>query len=140
MSDSIPTAKISHRRLKNLAMIASSFVLLAGCASAVKMTGVQLEPNNDIGAQAIRIQDEVTIVSSAGYASRVLAGSTWVHVGSTSYGDVYKRTDGVFTIKGAHQHEAYLVISDGTLNGFYLPVKEAYSAARKKMELKLINN
>jgi len=33
MSDSIPTAKISGRRLKNLTLLVSSFVLLAGCVS-----------------------------------------------------------------------------------------------------------
>ncbi len=33
MSDSIPTAKISRRSLKNLALLASGFVLLAGCVT-----------------------------------------------------------------------------------------------------------
>ena len=60
--------------------------------------------------------------------NRVLArGSRWQLVGTTPQGRVYRRSDGVFTVEGAHVHEAYLVLAADRLVGFYLPVEKAFS-------------
>jgi len=54
--------------------------------------------------------------------------------GSTSVG-------GVFTVEGAHVHEAWPVVSVGELVGFYLPVEKAFMplANRTPIELKSVS-
>ncbi len=52
MSDSIPTAKISRRSLKNLTLLAFSFVLLAGCVMATTQTASQIDRLETVGENA----------------------------------------------------------------------------------------
>jgi hypothetical protein len=52
-----------------------------------------------------------------------------MNVGRTSEGDVYKPVGRVFTVEGAHIHEAYLVLVGNRLVGFYLPVERAFAPA-----------
>ena len=56
-----------------------------------------------------------------------LAGSTWRQTGVIPDGDVYKIENRVFTVEARHVHEAYLVVRDRSLVGFYLPVEQAFN-------------
>jgi hypothetical protein len=56
-------------------------------------------------------------------------GTLWQKTGSIGQGDVYKRVGDVFTIEGAHVHEAHIVVSKQELVGFYLPVEKVFVAA-----------
>ncbi|MFX8297360.1 hypothetical protein ABTL30_20295, partial [Acinetobacter baumannii] len=48
-------------------------------------------------------------------------------VGTVPQGVVYRPVGTIFTIEGRQVHEAYLVIADQRLVGFYLPGEQAYS-------------
>ena len=52
MCDSIPTARISRRSLKNLTLLAFSFVLLAGCAMGMTQTASQIDKLETVGENA----------------------------------------------------------------------------------------
>ncbi|MGZ3180962.1 MAG: hypothetical protein ACXU8N_00860 [Telluria sp.] len=59
---------------------------------------------------------------------RVLAGqSQWQHVGTLAQGEVFKPVGAVLTVEGADVHEAYLVVHDATLVGFYLPAEHGFT-------------
>jgi hypothetical protein len=66
-------------------------------------------------------------------------GSVWTLVGSSNEGEVFKPVDRVFTVEGAHVHEAYLVLKDDNVVGFYLPVERAFAPVTggKDIHLKL---
>lgn len=71
-----------------------------------------------------------------GYSRKLKAGSQWVHTGTISQGEVYKPYKDVFTLEGAHIHEANLVVSNDQLIGFYLPVERGFSPLARKVSLK----
>ena len=104
------------------AAIAVVAIGLGACAAEVVRQQADFTP---VAAAAARAEIEVPV--SRNY-NRVLArGSRWQLVGTTPQGGVYRRSDGVFTVEGAHVHEAYLVLAADRLVGFYLPVEKAFS-------------
>jgi hypothetical protein len=42
-------------------------------------------------------------------------------------GNVYRTRDQVVTVEGSHIHEAYIVVTERSLVGFYLPVERTFS-------------
>jgi len=110
------------------AAIAVVAIGLGACAAEVVRQQADFTPVAAAAARAeIEITEDVEVPVSRNY-NRVLArGSRWQLVGTTPQGGVYRRSDGVFTVEGAHVHEAYLVLAADRLVGFYLPVEKAFS-------------
>jgi len=102
--------------------------LAAACASEVVRQPATLTPAA-AGAERRELQmaqdSEVSV--SATYSRVLPAGSRWQFVGELPQGAVYRRVDGIFTVEGAHVHEAYLVIAGEKLVGFYLPVESSFA-------------
>ena len=82
---------------------------------------------------------KVGITFDTGYRRTLKAGSQWRAAGTVDQGDVYRPVGDVFTIEGANIHEAWLVVRDGTLVGFYLPAEHGYSALRATAPLQFTN-
>jgi len=91
-------------------------------------------------ADAIVLAREATVVVGTGYDRTLAAGSRWRFVGVLAEGAVYKAAQGVLTLEGANIHEAYLVIRDGALVGFYLPVERAFSPLKSVVPLSIRDN
>lgn len=106
-----------------LALAAS--VLLIGCAANLPRTPTPFIPSAD-NAERITIRHDIEATPPTGYRRTLKAGSTWAKVGTTPQGTVYKIENDVFSLVGAHQHEAHAVIANGSLVGFYLPVEQAF--------------
>ena len=64
-----------------------------------------------------------------GYRRTLKPGSTWTYVGTIPAGNVYRTRDQVLTVEASNIHEAYIVVNNSRLVGFYLPVEKTYSAA-----------
>lgn len=64
---------------------------------------------------------------ATGYTRTLKSGTELRAAGTIPQGRVLKPIDTVFTIEGRHVHEAYLVVSQGQVTGFYLPVEKAFS-------------
>lgn len=62
-----------------------------------------------------------------GYGRLIPAKTEFIEVGRLREGTVLRPTRHVLTVEGAHVHEAYLVVSDDIVVGFYLPVERAFS-------------
>jgi hypothetical protein len=82
---------------------------------------------------ALRMVKQLHIVFDTGYSRIVKAGSTWIAVGSLAEGTVFKPQGAVFTLEGAHVHEAYLVVSNDVLVGFYLPAERSFSPLKQTL-------
>lgn len=75
----------------------------------------------------IQLQSEVPLKLDTGYTRTLANKSVWSRVGRVPQGDVYRPVGTIFTIEGRQVHEAYLVIQDKRLVGFYLPGEQNYS-------------
>jgi hypothetical protein len=106
--------------------LAAAFIL-GGCASEVVRSGVEFRPAPATGRQSIDMGSLVTVTLGTGYQRSILTGSRWERVGSVPQGDVYRPVGTVFTIEGANTHEAFLVIRDSQIVGFYLPGERSFS-------------
>jgi hypothetical protein len=108
-------------------MLLAAAAGLAGCAGEVVRTSATLTPDPFVEHARIAIAREVLIGSPGVFGRALPAGSVWELQGTLPQGRVYKRVNGIFTVEGAHVHEAFIVVSDNRLVGFYLPVERAYS-------------
>jgi hypothetical protein len=118
---------------------AGSLFLAAGCAHEVVRQPATLAaaPSSEV----VEVQQEVEIALDSGYSRRLMRSSRWTQAGTLPQGQAYKSVGGVFTVEGAHVHEAWLVVSGGELVGFYLPVEKAFvpQSARARIEFKPVS-
>ena len=100
---------------------------LTACA-AVQHSPARLQPFALPGQPVPRVlAQETRITLDTGYTRTLKAGGRWRAAGTVDQGDVYRPVGDVFTLEGAHIHEAWLVVRDGVLIGFYLPAEHGYS-------------
>ena len=119
--------------------IAAVALGLAACA-AVQHAPARLQPLAASGQSESRVlAKEVGITLDTGYTRTLKAGSRWRAVGTVDQGDVYRPVGDVFTLEGAHIHEAWLVVRNGTLVGFYLPAEHGYSPLGATAPLQFTN-
>jgi hypothetical protein len=108
---------------------------LAACASEVVRHPVELSS----AAQPARyaVSSQISIELDSGYVRTVPPGTEFIETGAIGQGRVYRPASTVFTVEGAHQHEAYPVVKDARLVGFYLPVEKAFSPLSKSVAFPL---
>ena len=106
----------------------AAMIALAGCAHDITSSSItaslmpiKASPRNDV-----KRANAVTLTLESNYERTIEKDSTWMKVGSLIQGDVYKRVGDVFTVEGRNVHEAYLVVANNSLVGFYLPHEKAF--------------
>jgi len=99
---------------------------LVACAPEIVRQPTQLVPTEQPG-DTIEIVENASISVGPGYQRAIARGSVWTRIGRSVEGEVFKPVDRVFTVEGAHIHEAYLVLDGDRVVGFYLPVERAFS-------------
>ncbi|WP_115682617.1 hypothetical protein [Cupriavidus taiwanensis] len=105
-----------------------ALLTLAGCAPMIQTAPVPLTPlTNDAVVPAIRFETSADLRLDTGYTRTLARSSVWKPAGRLPQGTVYRPAGTVFTIEGRQVHEAYLVIQDKRLVGFYLPGEQSYS-------------
>ncbi|NRF65904.1 hypothetical protein HLB44_02770 [Aquincola sp. S2] len=109
------------------ALITFALALLSACATSIDTTPVSFRPAPGASAPELTLDRAVEIRLPTGYTRTLASGSRWRHVGDVAQGRVFRPIDAVFSIEGRQVHEAYLVIADRSLVGFYLPGESAYS-------------
>ena len=87
--------------------------------------------------RTIRLAEPAAIVLDSGYERQVARGTEFVELGRVEQGHVFKPTSTVFTVEGAHMHEAYPVLRESRIVGFYLPVEKAFSPLSRPVPLQL---
>jgi hypothetical protein len=109
------------------------FLLLSGCAAEVPRQPERLTPATVAdGVEQKTVSRDIPVRLSTGYERLIPRGTQWERIGAIAEGAVYKPVSCVFSVEGAHVHEAYLVVNRGKLVGFYLPVEKAFSALESK--------
>lgn len=118
-------------------LLAAVLLALAACAVSVHVVETTLTPRSETSAHVIVVNRAAAIQLGTGYTRELLAGSRWHAVGTLPQGDVFKPAQGVFSIEGRHVHEAYLVIREERLRGFYLPAESRFSPLEPAIELSI---
>jgi hypothetical protein len=111
-----------------LVILLSSF-LMSGCAfdlAHVSFTPTQFAPGTE-GDKSFVLKEAINITGTpCGYERTLQQDTRWDFLGTIPEGAVFKSRDQVMTVECSNIHEAYLVISDGSLVGFYLPVEKGF--------------
>ncbi len=108
------------------------FSLLAGCAQVAQLPSTMTPMTAAVGTP-VTLAMPLQMLLDTGYTRSVKAGSQWLQVGMIAEGTVFKPYRDVFTLEGAHVHEAYLVVRNGVLVGFYLPAERSFSPLKQQI-------
>lgn len=98
--------------------------VLAGCAPAVVQQTTEFTPRT---GKSFRLARRADVSLSTGYSTTLRPGARWELAGQVPQGEVYRTRDQIVTVEGSHIHEAYIVVKDGAVVGFYLPVERTFS-------------
>lgn len=120
--------------MKKWIVVLFSALLLSACASELVRHSVS-EPKVDKPATKYIVSHAVEIRFDSGYERTLKANAELLDIGSISQGRVLKPVNTVFTVEAAHNHEAFLVVSEGRIVGFYLPVEKAFSPLSRPVTL-----
>ncbi len=97
-----------------------------------------IEPQTaSVSSHTIKLLAPAEITLATGYSRTLPDKSAWKPVGQLPQGTVYRPVGTIFTIEGRQVHEAYLVIRDQKLVGFYLPGEQNYSPLSNAVPLNL---
>jgi hypothetical protein len=102
-------------------------LLLAGCALDVVRHSTILAHTEPAQVRQYLVLQAVLVRFDTGYERTIRAGAVFAEIGTLKQGNVLKPVNIVFTIEGTHVHEAYPVVDDGRIVGFYLPVEKAFA-------------
>lgn len=100
---------------------------LSACAVETAPAKIALVTSTQAPTQ-IRVLKKAHVTLDTGYERDIASDSIWRYAGDLPQGQVFRPVKSVFTIEGLQVHEAYLVISEAALVGFYLPGESNYSA------------
>jgi hypothetical protein len=120
-----------RRRLWSMAF---TTVLLSACAPAIVQEATQLTPGT---GKSFRLTRTADVSLSTGYSTVLRPNTRWQLVGTIAQGEVYQTREQVVTVEGDHIHEAYIVVQQATLVGFYLPVERTFSPVTPGLKLSI---
>ncbi|MFL6658802.1 MAG: hypothetical protein ACJ8GW_12065 [Massilia sp.] len=124
-------------RIYHFAGAAALLASLTACVPLVQTSVTMTPMSSDVASAPQRLATEMIVVPEHAYRRKIKADSQWLRVGSIPQGEVFKAYQDVFTLEGAHVHEAYLVIDKGILVGFYLPAERSFSAIKTTASITL---
>ena len=128
-------ARVGIRRLLFLVCLS----VVTGCAfdvSYVRTTPVTFTAQSDCAKPWVLQRPESVGVGS-GFATFLKPGTSWHCLGSVPMGQVFATRDQIVTVEASNIYEAQLVVSDGRLVGFYLPVDRAFVAVNPPVSLQV---
>jgi hypothetical protein len=127
--------------LKNVPFVALLIILnifSIGCAfdlANIKPAPAEITPCTT-NCRSFTLSEDVLLDNiSCGYKRTIKQGSKWVCTGHIPEGPVYKPVNTCFTIECSNVFEAYLVLREKTVIGFYLPVENGFVPIKKPVEL-----
>ncbi len=111
---------------------------LSACAfdlSHLKFNEVQLDSDHPETRSFTLEQDVALNELPCGYHRTLKKDNKWTLVGRIDQGMVFKPIGHSFTVECSNIFEAYLVMQDDRLCGFFLPVEKGFVNLKKPIEL-----
>ena len=122
---------------RSLPALLAVISLAAGCAGEVVRHPAALQAAPAGAAKGYVTTRAAEFRLDSGYERTIAASTAFDEVGAIPEGAVLKPRITVLTVEGAHMHEAYAVVKDGRLVGFYLPVERAFAPLSVPVYLQL---
>jgi len=112
-------------------------LLLGGCAFDVIRLQQVPAPLDGSGScdPAFQLRQAVEIPLATGYHRTLQQGTVWQCLGRIAQGQVYRTRDQILTVEGSNVFEANIVVVDGRLVGFHLPVEQSFSPLEPPLPL-----
>jgi hypothetical protein len=127
------------RQVSFALLAAAALAALPGCAMQVQRSPATLLPAaEDVRAQRLHTAATIHFRLSTGYERTVPQGTEFVRAGRVEQGEVLRPTSYVLTVEGANVHEAFLVVTQARLVGFYLPAERAFAPLVETVEAKFV--
>lgn len=111
-------------------------LLLGGCAFDV--VHVKQQPATFLNAcdsPSFHLTKEVKASLGTGFPTILKANTTWNQVGVTDLGKVFATRDQVVKVEASNIYEAYIVVTNHVLVGFYLPVEKTFAPLSNPLPL-----
>jgi hypothetical protein len=129
----------------NLRSRTSAALLLAGLvavsACAFNVVILQKTPAQLVATppseQGWSLTAETHATLAAGWASTLRPGTLWHRTGTIAEGDVLHTKDQLVTIEASNSYQADIVVRDGRLVGFFLPVDHVFTACSPPIAIAL---
>jgi hypothetical protein len=137
---SLMQTTLSKSILLGLLQTAVLSLCLCGCAfdvSHVKQTPAAFTSASD--SPSFLLIREVKARLGTGFPTILRANTTWNQVGATEAGKVYATKDQVVKVEASNIYEAYIVVSNNCLTGFYLPVEKTVTPLSHALPLEIQN-
>lgn len=128
------------RQSLHIACFAVAALVSAGCpfdVADVKQQPTQLDAIAASQTPYLLAADTPIKGAPCGYSRSLRQGTRWFAVGTVPQGTVYRSKDQSLTLECSNVFEAYLVLSDRKLVGFYLPVEKTFSPLPRPIGLPL---
>jgi hypothetical protein len=100
--------------------------VLAACALPVRQDTLP-QPLEPASGSAFVLTADATCRINTGYSRTLRGGTHWRLYGTIAPGEVYRSSEQTLTVEGFNIAEAFPVVRDGTLVGFYLPVEKTFT-------------
>lgn len=105
-------------------------LLPAGCADAPQTT-TQFVSASDSSSVVLTQNTTVPMPLMVRATNPLLKGTVWRTIGHCDQGDIYSTNDQTITITTANQRQAWPVVHDGQVVGFFLAVEKTFTPASK---------
>lgn len=125
---------MKNKNLVGAAVLAAA--ALSACAPEVVRQSADLVPSA-ASPRRLETTRSTEVQLGTGYSRTIAAGTTLAEAGAIPQGRVLRPTNTIFSVEGAHVHEAYAVVQGGRLVGFYLPFERAFSPLPSPVEFPL---
>jgi hypothetical protein len=102
-------------------------LVICGCAGEIVRQPRDLSSVPQAEQKRYVASRPATLRLDSGYNRTISAGTQFTQIGRIKEGAVLKPLSTTFTVEGAHMHEAYPVLDDRRIVGFYLPVERAFT-------------
>ena len=114
-------------------LLAVGLLILWGCAfNLVTLKEVPVGKTAVVdGKSSWRLAKDISVAPASGQKVKLKSGTEWQYVCTIDQGDVYKTKDQVVAITASNTYEAYIVITDAGMTGFFLPLEKTFSPLHK---------
>ena len=126
-----PEASKNH--MIKAVVMALSLIGIAGCSGeVVHYPSVPALHAEERSGARWHTSAPIHVRLSTGYERAIPSGTEFIVFGKIPEGIILRPTSYVLTVEGAHVHEAYLVVDQNHIVGFYLPVEHAFSPLKER--------
>jgi len=124
------------RTIVSILMILGLF--LSGCAFDLAHVSYAKTEAVTKSGKSFKVREAIALTGMPCWKNRTIAGgTTWNLIGTIPEGEVYKSNSQTLTVECSNIHEAYLVVRDKSVVGFYLPVERGFVTLPEPVALKI---